>query len=199
MVEGIRAQYAKSVEAAESISRRAASRCSPTRKPAARSPQALRAGGRHFGQAEHRHGAFTTAGVVALGPGFTAGADCHAWVDHARPRPGPRDHERLRPPEHRHPREIGGHTVDRLLARPRTGYSTSRCHRDLCRRATWWRPLGRPVVALISGVVRGLLREGTPVHTGNEDAHIDPRCEVAHCFSVSDKARAIGGAYWRPF
>ena len=47
--------------------------------------------------------------------------------------------------------------------------------------------------AQISGVLRGLLPDGTPVHTGMKAGDIDPRCRREHCFSVSDKARAVGG------
>ena len=31
------------------------------------------------------------------------------------------------------------------------------------------------------------------VTAGMKSGDIDPRCEVRHCFTVSDKARAIGG------
>ena len=35
--------------------------------------------------------------------------------------------------------------------------------------------------------------EGTPVFPGMKAGDVDPRCQRAHCFSVSDKARAVGG------
>ena len=47
--------------------------------------------------------------------------------------------------------------------------------------------------ALITGVVRGMLPAGLKVFKGMKSGDIDPRCEVRHCFTVSDKARAIGG------
>ena len=47
--------------------------------------------------------------------------------------------------------------------------------------------------AQITGVVRGLLPEDTPVFPGMKAGDVDPRCQRAHCFSVSDKARAVGG------
>ena len=52
---------------------------------------------------------------------------------------------------------------------------------------------GQPVYALITGVVRGMLPAGLKVCKGMKSGDIDPRCEVRHCFTVSDKARAIGG------
>ena len=50
-----------------------------------------------------------------------------------------------------------------------------------------------PVTARISGVVRGLLQDGVPVSAGMKAGDVDPRCERNHCFTVSDKASAIGG------
>ena len=45
----------------------------------------------------------------------------------------------------------------------------------------------------LTGVVRGMLPAGIPVTAGMKAGDIDPRCEARHCFTVSDKARAIGG------
>ena len=55
------------------------------------------------------------------------------------------------------------------------------------------RVAGRVVTAQIAGVVRGMLPRGLAVTAGMKAGDIDPRCKVEHCFSVSDKARAIGG------
>jgi len=50
-----------------------------------------------------------------------------------------------------------------------------------------------PVKALIGGVLRGLLRDGTEVYEGMKAGDIDPRSKLENCYSISDKARAIGG------
>jgi xanthine dehydrogenase accessory factor len=50
-----------------------------------------------------------------------------------------------------------------------------------------------PVIARISGVLRGLLREGVEVKKGMKVGDIDPRGKKESCFTISDKARAIGG------
>lgn len=51
------------------------------------------------------------------------------------------------------------------------------------------------VLATISGVLRGLIRDGYEVPEKFKMADIDPREEEqANCFTISDKARAIGGA-----
>ena len=50
-----------------------------------------------------------------------------------------------------------------------------------------------PVLAQIDGVVRGLLQDGVEVTAGMKSGDVDPRCDAAHCFTVSDKASSIGG------
>ena len=50
------------------------------------------------------------------------------------------------------------------------------------------------VKATISGVIRGLIRDGYPVFEGMKIADIDPRAEQKkNCFTISDKARCIAG------
>ena len=52
-----------------------------------------------------------------------------------------------------------------------------------------------PVPASISGLLRGLIREGYPVTKGFKIADIDPRREeYKNCFTISDKARCIAGS-----
>ncbi len=134
--------------------------------------------------------------VVALGPGFTAGVDCHAVIETMR------GHNLGRAlmtgsahPNTGVPGEIGGYTVERLLRAPADGLFQPLVGIGDSVRAGDKVALvaGEALYASISGVVRGLLRAGTPVFQGMKSGDIDPRCEVAHCFSVSDKARAIGG------
>ena len=50
------------------------------------------------------------------------------------------------------------------------------------------------VPASLSGLLRGLIREGYPVTKGFKMADIDPRLnEYENCFTISDKARCIAG------
>ena len=46
----------------------------------------------------------------------------------------------------------------------------------------------------IDGYLRGLLYDGLEVFEGMKVGDVDPRCERYHCFTISDKARALGGA-----
>ena len=51
-----------------------------------------------------------------------------------------------------------------------------------------------PVEAALSGILRGLIRDGYPVTKGFKIADIDPRAEeYDNCFTISDKARCIAG------
>ncbi len=49
------------------------------------------------------------------------------------------------------------------------------------------------MVALIGGVVRGLLRSGLTVRAGQKIGDVDPRGERRLCFTISDKANAVAG------
>lgn len=52
-----------------------------------------------------------------------------------------------------------------------------------------------PVKATITGIIRGLIRDGYPVTKGFKIADIDPRKEeLANCFTISDKSRCIAGS-----
>ena len=52
-----------------------------------------------------------------------------------------------------------------------------------------------PVLATLTGIIRGMIREGFVVTQGFKIADIDPRQEeLANCFTISDKARCIAGS-----
>ncbi|MFQ9915254.1 MAG: hypothetical protein ACLRWQ_01520 [Flavonifractor plautii] len=60
--------------------------------------------------------------VLALGPGFTAGVDCHGVVgDHAGPRPGRASSPWERRAQHRRARRRGGYTTQRIIRVPADG------------------------------------------------------------------------------
>ena len=52
---------------------------------------------------------------------------------------------------------------------------------------------GQPMRCTISGVLRGILSEGTPVFRGMKAGDVDPRGKREYCDTVSDKALAVGG------
>ena len=52
-----------------------------------------------------------------------------------------------------------------------------------------------PATATISGILRGVIRDGYPVSEGFKLADVDPRLEeLKNCFTISDKARCIAGS-----
>ncbi len=54
---------------------------------------------------------------------------------------------------------------------------------------------GQQVMATIDGILRGLIRDSFQVTVGFKMADIDPReSEKENCFTISDKARCIGGS-----
>lgn len=134
--------------------------------------------------------------VIALGPGFTAGVDCHAVIETMR------GHDLGRvilngsaEPNTGIPGNISGFTTERVLRAPKDGIFTEIRHiGDIVEKSETVAAVdGEPIPAPISGVIRGLLSTGTPVHCGMKSGDIDPRAVPSHCCTVSDKARAIGG------
>jgi xanthine dehydrogenase accessory factor len=141
--------------------------------------------------------------VIGVGPGFTAGTDCHGVVETMRGHTLGRLIIRGSAlPDTGIPGSIGGYTSERLLRAGADGVFEALVEiGDAIRKgdaAALVRPEaggsgGIPVRAGITGVVRGLLPSGISVTRGMKAGDIDPRCEREHCFTVSDKALAIAG------
>ena len=134
--------------------------------------------------------------VLALGPGFAAGVDCHGVVETQRGHDlGRVLWDRPPAPNSGVPGEIGGYTVERLLRAPAAGLfqPAASIGDTVSAGQVVGTVAGVPMTAQIDGVLRGLLPEGTPVSAGMKAGDVDPRCRWEHCFSVSDKARAVGG------
>jgi len=134
--------------------------------------------------------------TIALGPGCEAGKDVHAVIETNR-----------------------GHNLGRVIlkgrAEPNTGipeavlgYGEERVLRAPCDGtvrhvvsigdkvrvgATVCHVRDAEVKATLSGVVRGLIMEGMTVTKGLKIGDIDPRGRKEYCYTISDKARAVGG------
>ena len=134
--------------------------------------------------------------VVGVGPGFTAGEDCHAVVETMRGHYlGRVIHEGTAIPNTGIPGLIGGFAGERVLRAPADGVFHQLLDigaqvkmGDVAATVN-----GEPMVCTLDGVLRGILADGTPVHKGMKSGDIDPRCEVKHCYCASDKALAVGG------
>ena len=134
--------------------------------------------------------------VIALGPGFTAGVDCHVVVETNRGhRLGRPIYRGAAEPDTSRPGEVGGKTAERILRAPITGVVTSRA-------AIGDQVVEGQVVAVVggydvhagtAGVLRGMVRDGTMVPVGVKIGDVDPRAAASHCFEISEKALAIAG------
>ena len=135
--------------------------------------------------------------TIALGPGFEAGVHADIVIETNR-----------------------GHNLGRLIfdgcAEPDTGipgpvkgYGAERVLRAPCiGRVRHVRDIGAevkqgdiicyvdsaPVTAPFDGVVRGLIMNGRHVPAKLKIGDVDPRPIKEHCYTISDKARALGGS-----
>ena len=134
--------------------------------------------------------------VIGVGPGFTAGVDCHACVETMRGHTLGRVITEGSPiPNTNIPGLIGGFAGERVLRAPADGIFRQRLEiGDIVEQNEIAGYVGtEPMRCQISGVLRGLLADGTPVHRGMKAGDVDPRGEISYCKLVSDKALAIGG------
>ncbi|MHC4600119.1 MAG: selenium-dependent molybdenum cofactor biosynthesis protein YqeB [Planctomycetota bacterium] len=143
--------------------------------------------------------------VIGVGPGFSAGEDCHAVVetlqgggmgraifqgsaalDTGEPcalnLPGARPDPAL-PPE------------SRVLRAPKSG--TLKTLREI---GDWVEPgetvaevEGEPVKAVLTGFLRGLARNGLDVTEGLKIGEVDLSGKTGRCHKVSEKANAVAG------
>ena len=134
--------------------------------------------------------------VIALGPGFEAGVDCHLVIETKRGHYlGKVITEGKAIPNTGIPGNIGGHTVGRIIRATDDGiiYPVAKIGDYVEEGQIVAYVNNTPVYASISGIVRGMLQSGIDVFKGMKSGDIDPRCDREHCFTISDKARSIGG------
>lgn len=135
--------------------------------------------------------------VVALGPGFEVGRDCHVVIETNRGHDLGRLLRSGTAAENTGiPGDIGGYTRERVLRAPAAGQFVTQARiGDLVRKGDLIGAVaGVPVRAAIDGILRGLIRPGSMVKQGLKIGDIDPRQQPGYCDTISEKARAIGGA-----
>jgi len=135
--------------------------------------------------------------VIGLGPGFYAGKDVHLVIETNRGHNlGKIITSGEAEPNTGIPGAIGGFTEERVLRAPGVGkFQSARNIGDLVNvNEILGSVAGVDVRARIAGVLRGLIRPNSQVTQGLKIGDIDPRGEVSYCFTISDKARAIGGS-----
>ena len=135
--------------------------------------------------------------VIGLGPGFVAGQDVHLVIETNR------GHNLGRiitsgnaEPNTGIPGPIEGYTEERVLRAPCDGVFNARL--SIGSQVKQDDAIGavgeEAVLARIDGVIRGLIRSPGSVRRGLKVGDIDPRGRVEHCYTISEKARAIAGA-----
>lgn len=136
--------------------------------------------------------------VIALGPGFEAGKDCHAVIETMRGHNlGRVIYEGKAAPDTGTPGLIKGESKERVIHAPAAG--SVKIINDIGSIVKKDDIIAyidsTPVYASIEGLIRGMIRDGYMVHKGMKMADIDPRLKEAdNCYTVSDKARALGGS-----
>lgn len=134
--------------------------------------------------------------VIGVGPGFTAGEDCHAVVETMRGHYlGRVIHEGPATPNTGIPGLIGGFAGERVLRAPADGvfHQILEIGAQVKMGDVAATVNGEPMLCTLDGVLRGILADGTPVFKGMKSGDIDPRCKIEHCYCASDKALAVGG------
>lgn len=133
--------------------------------------------------------------VIGIGPGFCAGEDCHYVIETQRGESlGKIIPEGRALPDTGIPGEVGGYTAERLIRAEAGGMMTpfveigDLVEKGQCVAVTG----GIPVYAGMSGIVRGMLPEGTVVSKGLKIGDIDARRIRSLCYTISDKSRCIG-------
>ena len=134
--------------------------------------------------------------VVGVGPGFTAGVDCHAVVETMRGHTlGRVYYTGSALPNTAVPGLIGGYAGERVLRAPTDGVfrAVSRIG-DIVQEGQVVAYVGdAPVVSTLTGVLRGLLAGGVQVTAGLKCGDVDPRADAGYCELVSDKGLAVAG------
>jgi xanthine dehydrogenase accessory factor len=134
--------------------------------------------------------------VVGLGPGFSAGMDCHAVVETNRGHDlgrvlwqGPAE------PDTKIPGEVGGYRGARVLRAPADGHVEAqvRIGEQVCEGQQIAHVNGMPLVAPFLGVLRGIVHPDLAVKAGMKIGDLDARTDPRHCFTISDKSLAVGG------
>ncbi len=135
--------------------------------------------------------------VVALGPGFEAGSNADLVIETKRGHHLGRVYEEGQAIANTGvPGEIEGKTWERVLRSPADGiFQTGFQLGDMVGEGQAIAEVdGEPIIAKVTGNLRGLIRPNTWVSSGLKVGDIDPRGQEAYVETISEKARTLGGA-----
>lgn len=139
--------------------------------------------------------------VIGLGPGFHGGVNCHAAIETNRGhRLGRVLWDAPTEADTGIPGSIAGYREERIIRATATGVFEPTVefgdHVERGQEVGFIKEAGArsPVIASLSGVVRGLLHPGLAVRQGAKIGDVDPRDDPTAIYTISDKSLAIGGA-----
>jgi len=137
--------------------------------------------------------------VIALGPGFEAGVDCHVVIETMRGHSlGRIIRKGMAIPNTGTPGLIGGFAAERVVHSPCPGIFSHVSGIEIGSMVKKGQTIAMvgdtSVTSQLDGMVRGLLHEGLFVPKGFKVADVDPRGQDADFHTCSDKAKAIAGS-----
>jgi len=134
--------------------------------------------------------------VIGLGPGFSAGKNCHAAIETNRGHfLGRVIWDGAPEADTGIPGAVARHRDDRVLRSPGDGLFKSQVEiGNWVRRGQMIAVVeDQMIYAPFDGILRGLLHDGLRVHRGLKVGDIDPRQDLRISTYVSEKSLAIGG------
>ena len=134
--------------------------------------------------------------VIGLGTGFYAGRDVHIMVETSHSNNlGKVTLEGEAEKNTGTPVAIGGLTKERVIWAPQAGIFTT--NREIGDSVAAGEVVGQvadlPMEAPISGMLRGLMRDGVRISKNAKLVEVDPVNDRAICYVIRDKMRAIAG------
>ena len=136
--------------------------------------------------------------VIGLGPGFSVGENCHVVVETQRGHTLGRVYSNVGDTalsDTGVAAVVAGYGDERVLRAPCAGVLQSQADIGdwLLAGAVAANVNGHPVRVPFAGVLRGMMYSGLTVSAHEKIGDIDPREARENCFSISDKALAVGG------
>jgi xanthine dehydrogenase accessory factor len=135
--------------------------------------------------------------VIAIGPGFTAGVDCHVVIETERGHNlGRVIYKGKAAADTGEPGAVAGYAKERLLRAPTDGkFIPLKKIGDSVMTGEITATVEEvPIHSAMDGIVRGMLFPELTVSKGMKVGDIDPRGERVDFRTISDKARSLGGS-----
>lgn len=135
--------------------------------------------------------------VIGMGPGFEAKVDVDAVIETMRGHDlGRVIYQGMALKDTGIPGLIASEGVNRVVKSPSKGTvkTIKRIGDNVSKGEVILKVGDKAVLATLTGVLRGLIMDGYEVSEGFKIADIDPRDVKNNCYTISDKARSLGGA-----